>query len=86
MAKSARRRHHAERLRNKWLRLLNNLDNGINPDCITFGRTYNSDPFDCGNPRCKLCSSEKILHSKEKRLLEKKAIKSELLDFEGQGG
>jgi len=86
MAKSARRRHHAERLRNKWLRLLGSLNNGINPNGITFGRTYNSDPIDCGNPRCKLCSSGKVLHSKEKRLLGKRAAKSELSEFdEGNG-
>jgi hypothetical protein len=86
MAKSSRRRHHAERLRNKWLRLLGSLDRGINPDRITFGRTYNSDPIDCGNPRCKLCSYAKVLHSKEKRLLGKRAAKSELSEFDEEGG
>lgn len=71
------------RLRNKWLKLLGSLDNGINPDCITFGRTYNSDPIDCGNPRCKLCSYGKVLHKKERRLLGKEAAKRELRDFDG---
>jgi hypothetical protein len=83
MAKSARRRHHAERLRNKWLRLLGSLNNGINPDCITFGKVYSKDPLDCGNPRCKLCSHGKVLHKKERRLLGKGAAKKELSEFDG---
>lgn len=86
MAKSARRRHHAERLRNKWLRLLCNLDNGISPDCITFGKVYSKDPIDCGNPRCKLCSYAKVLRSKEKRLLEKRVAKNETLEFNKEVG
>ena len=83
MAKSARRRHHAVRLRSKWLKLLGSLDNGINPDHITFGKVYSKDPIDCGNPRCKLCSYAKVLHSKKKRLLEKRVAKDEFLDFDG---
>ena len=68
------------------MRLLGSLDNGINPDCIIFGKVYSKDPIDCGNPRCKLCSYDKILHRKEKRFLGKRAAKSEFSEFDVDGG
>jgi len=71
------------RLRNKWLRLLHNLSPERGLDYITFGKVYSKDPIDCGNPRCKLCSYAKVLHSKEKRLLGKEAVKNELSEFDG---
>jgi hypothetical protein len=74
------------RLRNKWLRLLHNLSPERGLDCITFGKVYSKDPIDCGNPRCKLCSYAKVLHSKEKRLLEKRVAKNETLEFNKEGG
>ena len=83
MAKSAQRRHHAMRLRNKWLRLLRNLSPERSLDCITFGKVYNRDPFDCGNPQCGLCSYGKVTHPKEKRLRQKRVSLVEINEDQG---
>lgn len=36
-------------------------------ECLTFGRIFSSDPIDCGNPRCPLCSFGKVLKGKKHR-------------------
>jgi len=59
MAKSAIRRHHAQRLQDKWNRILKQISPNRNLECITFGRIYTKDPQDCGVPECKYCSWEK---------------------------
>lgn len=66
------------RLRNKWLRLLKGLSPERNLDCITFGKVYSRDPFDCGNPQCALCSFGKVTHPKEKRLRQKRVSQDEI--------
>jgi hypothetical protein len=66
------------RLRNKWLRLLRNLSPERSLDCITFGKVYSRDPFDCGNPQCGLCSFSKVTHPKEKRLRQKRVSQDEV--------
>ena len=71
MSKSAKRRNHTNRLRNKWLKLLKGIDHDRNLQCITFGRIYNSDPLDCGVPRCTLCSYQKVHKRKYRRSRQK---------------
>lgn len=78
MTKSAKRRHDTQRLRAKWLRLLKTLHPERNLECITFGKVFNTDPFDCGNPKCGVCSYGKVYKTKRPRLLEKRRTRSEL--------
>jgi len=59
MAKSAIRRHHAQRLQDKWNHILSHQFPDLKGECITFGRIYSKDPLDCGNPKCGLCSHAK---------------------------
>jgi len=66
------------RLRNKWLRLLRNLSPQRNLDCITFGKVYSRDPFDCGNSQCTLCSYGKVTHPKGERLRQKRISLDEI--------
>ncbi len=66
------------RLRNKWLRLLRNLSPERSLDCITFGKVYSRDPFDCGNPQCALCSYGKVFDRKGKRLRQKRVSLAEI--------
>lgn len=68
MAKTAKRRHHAKRLRRKWLNLLKVLDPNRSEECVTFGKVFSSDPIDCGNPKCGLCSWGKVFRSKDNRI------------------
>lgn len=67
MAKTALRRHYAERLCQKWRNLLRNLDPDRDLNCITFGKVYSIDPMDCGNPKCSLCSFGKMHLRKVRR-------------------
>lgn len=68
MSKSLKRRQQTKRLRERWFRLLSRLDPDRNLECISFGRVFSQDPFDCGRPDCLLCSREKVLHRKAKRV------------------
>lgn len=77
MTKTAERRHHALRLRNKWLHLLKSMDPDRSLDCIKFGRIFSGDPIDCGNPRCPLCSFGKVLKRKEQRAKTRKEERSQ---------
>ena len=72
MAKSAKRRHHAQRLRQKWLNLLKGIDPDRDKKCITFGRIFSGDPIDCGNPKCPLCSWSKVYRPKDNRIKNRK--------------
>ncbi|MBW4460467.1 MAG: hypothetical protein KME47_09530 [Nodosilinea sp. WJT8-NPBG4] len=57
MAKSAKNRHHANRLVKNYTKLLKQT----HPSMLTFvgfGYSYNKDPFDCGNPGCFVCHHE----------------------------
>jgi len=79
MAKAAIRRHHTERLHKNWKKLLGSLD--FSPSYIEmycFGRAMSSDPLDCGNPRCKVCHSDKVLHPKRRRAENKRLSQEEL--------
>ena len=74
MAKSALRRHHAERLHKKWTKLSKHLD--FIPS-LSFGMIFNSDPLDCGNPKCGICSNSKM-YSNSRRILRKEEKSSYL--------
>lgn len=73
MAKSAKSRHKAEKLRTKWARILQALDPERSTECLSFGRIFSRDPFDCGKPGCALCSYEKVLHRKARRQVARNA-------------
>lgn len=81
MAKSRSSRHHTERLRNKWLKLLKGMDIGIHEDALTFGKIFSQDPLDCGNPRCGICSMEKVHQRKLDRVARRKEERKESLNF-----
>lgn len=67
MAKSPQSRAHTLRLQKKWEKFLRSVDPQRNLECITFGKIFSRDPIDCGNPKCLLCSSDKVLHRKKGR-------------------
>lgn len=67
MAKTPKRRSDTLRLRNKWLQLLKKVDPARDLKCITFGRVFSKDPFDCGIPNCPLCSYNKALDRRRDR-------------------
>ena len=62
MAKSALRRHHAERLLNKWNFQLKHYDYMQHVD-LSIGKIYSKDPFDCGRSNCGVCSLHKKFKS-----------------------
>lgn len=84
MAKTAKRRHHALRLRSKWLHLLKGMDPNRSIECLKFGRIFSGDPIDCGNPRCPLCSFGKVLKSKEQRIKRRREERDSEVYSEGQ--
>lgn len=82
MTKSAQRRHDATRILKNWERniKLSQCDEMLKG--LSWGKVFNQDPWDCGNPRCYLCSG-KYLPNKERlkaRLEERQAL-DELLDL-----
>ena len=74
MRDRAVRRHHDKRVIENRLKLLREHDNN-RPDVT--GKTYyehmveapnklsKRHPYDCGNPKCFCCHSEKIMHKKK---------------------
>lgn len=65
MAKTAYQRHEAERLLNKWKKLHKHL--GFIPEqSLSFGKIFKQDPLDCGNPKCMICSREKLFSTRKK--------------------
>lgn len=67
MAKSSLRRHHAKRLQMRWASLSKELGPVIPDSSLAFGRIYSTDPLDCGNSNCQLCSGDKVLNPKRAR-------------------
>jgi hypothetical protein len=67
MAKNSLRRHHAKRLQMRWVSLSKGFGEIIPESSLGFGRIYRTDPLDCGNPKCQLCSREKVLTPKKTR-------------------
>ena len=65
MAKTAYSRHQAERLQNKWKRMHKHFD-FIPEQSLSFGKIFKQDPLDCGNPKCKICSYEKLYSTRSK--------------------
>jgi hypothetical protein len=65
MAKTAYQRHQAEKIQNKWIKLHKHLD-FIPEKSLSFGKNFKQDPLDCGNPRCMICSRDKIFTSRKK--------------------
>jgi hypothetical protein len=80
MAKSALRRHHANRIMKNWKSLSRSLSGMVPEDQLSFGRVYSKDPFDCGTPNCGLCSYGKNVHPKMKRLESKKELHAVIRD------
>lgn len=72
MAKSALRRLNTLRLRDKWLRILKNKYPDMDLNKVTFGRVHSKDPLDCGNPQCQICSADKVLRTKSRRLAQRR--------------
>lgn len=82
MAKTALRRHSTEKLRKKWSDYLKHNSMGCSPKSLSFGRIYSQDPLDCGNPRCLVCSLDKLLFSKKERVLKRKEEREALQEIE----
>ena len=62
MAKSSKRRHHAQRILNRWYNLHRALDY-VPETSLSFGKVFKQDPLDCGNPQCQLCHRDKVFKS-----------------------
>lgn len=57
MSKTAIRRHHTNRLINKFKKLQQKHNYSISNEQLSFGRIFSKDPIDCGNSRCYMCGS-----------------------------
>lgn len=57
MSKTAIRRHHTNRLINKFKKLQQKHNYSISNDQLSFGRIFSKDPIDCGNSNCQMCGS-----------------------------
>lgn len=77
MAKSAKRRFDTFRLVKKWVSLSQRINLSVS-DSLKFGKIYSQDPLDCGNPRCRVCSGDKILKPKYKRQKVKRETREEI--------
>jgi hypothetical protein len=75
MSKSAKRRHHTERLKKNWERFSRGLSDPLPEKGLSFGRIYSKDPYDCGRPGCCLCSPSRNTNPKERRLKVKRELK-----------
>jgi hypothetical protein len=73
MAKTSIRRHHANRLLNKWNKF---VKHSTLSQEVKFGEIYKQDPIDCGNPLCILCSGYKIFDNKRRASLRKEERES----------
>lgn len=81
MSKSAEQRFQTERLLKRWKHLLSSVDSERSLECISFGRVFSRDPFDCGHPQCPLCSHEKVFYPKRNRILNRYMERVELSEF-----
>ena len=55
MTKTAIRRHHTNRLINKFKKLKYKHNYSIGNNSLSFGAIFSKDPFDCGIPDCGVC-------------------------------
>lgn len=81
MAKSAFQRAYTRKMQNKWLRLLKSTDPRRDLKCLSFGKVFSTDPFDCGSPQCPLCSYGKVFHPKLHRIENRKAEQQAVLEI-----
>lgn len=54
---------------------------GYSSKCATEGRCHSKSPFDCGQPKCKICSKQRI-DTKKDRMLSKNTVKRDIKEWE----
>jgi hypothetical protein len=81
MAKNLKQRKSVETLRRKWIRISGKDVLLQEPNPLSFGKIFSKDPYDCGTPRCPLCSFGKVFHPKRERLLRRREERTSILEL-----
>lgn len=79
MAKSAKVRHHNERLFNNAVRELKQFQSYDRLNNLSYGKVFKQDLWDCGISKCKYCHPHKVWEPKKFRLESRKLEKQSLL-------